>query len=156
MQFHTDALPFLEEMLEEAKDDDIELGIVSAYRSFDFQRTLKAAYVVQYGAGANKFSADQGYSEHQLGTTVDFSTPALGGGLSGFNKTEAYEWLQDNAYKYGFTLSYPEGNSFYVYEPWHWRFVGKDLARKLHRSDSFFYDLPQRDIDEYRLEMFDN
>jgi D-alanyl-D-alanine carboxypeptidase len=86
---------------------------------------LKSQYRVTYGAGtANSFSADQGYSEHQLGTTVDFTTPKVGGTLTGFDKTDSYKWLQNNAYKYGFILSYPSSNGYYIFEPWHWRFVG--------------------------------
>jgi len=60
-----------------------------------------------------------------------------------------------NAHKYGFTLSYPEGNQYYVFEPWHWRFVGEDLARDLKRDERHFYDLDQRAIDGYLLEIFD-
>ena len=153
--FHADALPFLEDLLESAKDDGIDLTIVSAYRSFETQAELKGAYVQTYGSGANTFSADQGYSEHQLGTAVDFSTPNLGGTLGGFGTTPAYTWLKENAHKYGFILSYPEGNDYYVYEPWHWRFVGIDLATDLHRDEASFYDLDQRTINEYLLTLFD-
>lgn len=145
----------LENLIEAAEDDNVTLWIVSAFRSFGTQSSLKASYRIVYGSGANSFSADQGYSEHQLGTTIDFTTRDLSGGLSGFSGTEAYEWLTNNAHKYGFTLSYPEGNAFYIFEPWHWRFVGTDLARDLHRDDKNFYDTPQREIDEYLLEIFD-
>ena len=155
MQIHREVEPFLEDMIEDADDDDIKLFIRSAYRSFGTQAILKQGYTVSYGSGANAFSADQGYSEHQLGTTVDFTTTGLNGGLNGFGNTPAYEWLLDNAHKYGFTLSYPEGNAYYIFEPWHWRFVGRDLARDLHRREKHFYDLDQRDINEYLLEIFD-
>jgi zinc D-Ala-D-Ala carboxypeptidase len=147
--------PFLIEMLTDAKDDGINLLVVSAYRSFDKQKDLKSAYAVQYGTGANTFSADQGYSEHQLGTTIDFTTDAMGGALTGFEKTEAYAWLQKYAHKYGFTLSYPEANDYYIFEPWHWRFVGEDLARDLHNDGKYFYDLDQREISEYLISLFD-
>jgi len=147
--------PFLEDLIEDAAQDDVTLWIVSAYRSFGTQSSLKATYTFQYGSGANTFSADQGYSEHQLGTTVDFTTRNLGGGLDGFGNTQAYQWLKDNAYKYGFALSYPEGNAYYTFEPWHWRFVGEDLARHLHDEGKNFYNIPQREIDEYLLEIFD-
>ncbi len=153
--FHADALPYLEEMLEDAKEDGVNLTIVSAYRSFETQAELKGAYLQSYGSGANTFSADQGYSEHQLGTALDFSTPDLAGTLGGFGDTKAYEWLKENAHKYGFILSYPEGNSYYVYEPWHWRFVGEDLASDLKRADANFYDWDQRKIDEYLIKIFD-
>ena len=154
-KFHSDGLPFLEEMMEDAKEDGIELWIASSYRSYEYQSQLKGAYTVTYGAGANTFSADQGYSEHQLGTTIDFTTTGLGGGLTGFGNTPAYQWLTENAYKYGFILSYPESNAYYVYEPWHWRFVGTELADDLHDDGTFFYDVPQREIDQYLLHIFD-
>ncbi len=154
--FHKQAWPFLLELLEAAEDDGIDPRIVSGYRSFEEQMELKNQYNVIYGAGtANRFSADQGYSEHQLGTAVDFSTGELGGALWGFEKTEFYEWLKENAYRYGFIISYPEGNTSYVFEPWHWRFVGISLASRLNRRGEYFYDMDQRDIDEYRLYLFD-
>ncbi len=155
LEFHGDAIDHLEDMLDDAKDDDIDLLVLSAFRSFGTQAALKANYKVTYGTGANAFSADQGYSEHQLGTAVDFTTAALNGGLDGFDKAPAYKWLQDNAYKYGFILSYPAGNVHYVFEPWHWRFVGKDLARDLHRKNTSFYDMDQREINEYLVSLFD-
>jgi D-alanyl-D-alanine carboxypeptidase len=153
---HALVWPKLEDLLEDAKDDSIELYVLSAYRSFDEQRALKGAYTVTYGAGsANTFSADQGYSEHQLGTTVDFITTGLNGQLAGFQNTAAYQWLLNNAYKHGFILSYPQGNGHYIFEPWHWRFVGEELARELHQSGKNFYDLDQREIDEYLADIFE-
>lgn len=154
-QFHAKALPFLEEMIEDAKEDGIDLWVASAYRSFQYQSELKGRYTVTYGSGANAFSADQGFSEHQLGTTLDFTTTGLGGGLQGFGSTPAYQWLTENAHKYGFTLSYPENNAYYVYEPWHWRFVGTELAEDLHDAGAHFYDWDQRKIDQYLLHIFD-
>lgn len=156
-EFYLDSevVPFFEDMVDDAKDDGVDLWVVSAFRSFDEQTVLKGRYTVTYGSGANAFSADQGYSEHQLGTTVDFTTTGLGGGLTGFHTTPAYAWLVENAHKYGFVLSYPEGNSYYVYEPWHWRFVGTELARDLHDDNKYFYDLDQRTLDEYLISIFD-
>ena len=129
----------------------------SAYRSFAEQRALKGDYTVTYGAGtANSFSADQGYSEHQLGTAVDFTNIKTGSSLTiKFGTTDSYQWLTANAYKYGFTLSYPENNYYYQFEPWHWRFVGVKLATMLHDTNKHFYDLSQRDIDQYLINIFD-
>lgn len=152
---HAQVMPFFEEMLQDAFDDGIELYVVSAFRSFNEQGSLKSAYTVTYGSGANAFSADQGYSEHQLGTTVDLTTVGINGGLSGFDTTPAFAWLTKNAHRYGFVLSYPKSNGYYIYEPWHWRFVGEDLARKLHREDAYFYDFDQRAIDKYLVSIFD-
>lgn len=154
-QIHSRVLPYLERMIDDAKDDDVTLYIRSAYRSFGTQTTLKERYTVTYGSGANTFSADQGFSEHQLGTTVDFTTVGINGGLAGFGETEAFRWLTNNAHRYGFTLSYPKDNSYYVYEPWHWRFVGVELATRLYEEEKHFYDLDQRTIDEYLVNIFD-
>lgn len=152
---HSDVLPFLHDLLEEAEDDGINLLVLSGYRSFTEQAALKSAYLTNYGVGANKFSADQGYSEHQLGTAVDFTTSDIGEDLSLFEGSDAHAWLLKNAYKYGFTMSYPENNEYYVYEPWHWRFVGKKLARHLDREEQHFYDIEQREIDTYITSLFD-
>ncbi|MFA5934530.1 MAG: M15 family metallopeptidase [Candidatus Paceibacterota bacterium] len=155
LQIGTETWPHLEKMIDDAKDDKVEIFVSSAFRSFDEQTALKTNYSVTYGIGtANQFSADQGYSEHQLGTTVDLTTTGLNGGLDGFDKTEAYKWLNLNAYKYGFVLSYPNNNTYYVYEPWHWRFVGIKLAKYLHSQNKNFYDLDQRKIDEYLINLF--
>jgi D-alanyl-D-alanine carboxypeptidase len=156
VQVSRDVWPYLEDLLKDALRDDVTILVASGYRSFETQKNLKDNYTVQYGAGtANTFSAEQGYSEHQLGTTFDFTTVALKGALSGFDTTPEYKWLQENAYKHGFIISYPKANTFYKYEPWHWRFVGQDLARYLYRQNKYFYQLDQRDIDEYLLEIFD-
>ena len=156
-RIHALVKPHLEDLLEEAQDDEIELYIKSSFRSFNEQGALKGAYSVTYGAGtANQFSADQGYSEHQLGTTVDFVTTGLGGQLTtAFENTAAYAWLAENAHRWGFVLSYPKNNGYYIYEPWHWRFVGEDLAERLYEDGEHFYDLDQREIDEYLVLLFD-
>ncbi|MEY2665168.1 MAG: hypothetical protein RLZZ480_273 [Candidatus Parcubacteria bacterium] len=154
-QLHSKVVPYFTDMVSDAKADGIDLWVVSSYRSFETQAQLKGAYTITYGSGANTFSADQGYSEHQLGTTIDFTTKGLGGGLHGFQNTPAYAWLQENAHKYGFVLSYPEGNSYYVFEPWHWRFVGEDLAEDMHDAGVHFYDWDQRKIDGYLVKIFD-
>ena len=153
----SDAWPFLQDLMNRADGDGLNLRVVSAYRSFTTQASLKTTYKVIYGAGtANQFSADQGYSEHQLGTAVDFTNEAMGSNLViAFENSEEFKWLQQNAYKYGFELSYPKGNTYYQYEPWHWRFVGTALAQKLHDQGINFYDMDQRDIDKYLVTLFD-
>ena len=149
--------PFLQRLIEDSIEYDLDIKILSAYRSFSEQTFLKSSYKITYGASsANSFSADQGYSEHQLGTTVDFTTPKVGDGLSSFSKTKEYEWLLKNAYKYGFILSYSEKNTSYVFEPWHWRFVGVSLATRLMEEREEFYTLEQRQIDPYLISLFDS
>ncbi len=154
--FLTQALPHLEAMISAASSSGVQFYAFSAYRSFAEQKALKSEYQVTYGAGtANSFSADQGYSEHQLGTATDLIAPGQGGVLDGFDSTTAYKWLLANAYIYGFVLSYPKNNSYYVFEPWHWRFVGVKLATDLHNQNENFYDMDQRTIDTYLINLFD-
>jgi len=157
--FLTKAYPYLQRMMDDAASSSVQLKIISAYRSFGQQAALKAEYKMTYGSGANAFSADQGYSEHQLGTAVDLTTQKIGDDFSnakgGFDGSDGYKWMADNAYKYGFILSYPKGNTYYQYEPWHWRFVGTALATRLHNDGKNFYDLDQREIDGYLALIFD-
>jgi len=155
-QFHTNALPFLTRMLDQASNSGVSIKIVSAYRSFGTQSTLKNDYLVTYGSGANQFSADQGYSEHQLGTAVDLADEKSKSPLEiSFDSTSAFTWLSQNAYKFGFILSYPKDNAYYVYEPWHWRFVGIELATRLAINKTNFSDLDQRTINTYLVNIFD-
>lgn len=154
-QFLSEAWPSLKNLLDSARSQGMPLYIKSGYRSFREQKSLKSNYSFMYGAGtANAFSADQGYSEHQLGTTIDFITTGTGGSLSGFDTTQSYQWLLNNGYRFGFTLSYPKGNAYYVYEPWHWRYVGIKLATYLHDKNLNFYDMDQREIDTYLVDTF--
>lgn len=155
-QFVSEAWPYLKNMIDGAKSNGVDLYVKSGYRSFAEQKSIKSKYSVVYGAGtANAFSAEQGYSEHQLGTTIDLTTTGLNGRLDGFDGKAAYQWMLTNGYRYGFILSYPKGNTYYVYEPWHWRFVGVKLATYLHDSNTKFYDLDQRTIDGYLVNLFD-
>jgi zinc D-Ala-D-Ala carboxypeptidase len=157
LQFHTYVLPFLTRMLDDANGvTNAGLQIVSAYRSFGTQSALKSGYKVTYGSGANSFSADQGYSEHQLGTAIDLTQVGSNNSLTiSFDQTSAFNWLVNNAYRYGFIPSYPKNNTYYQYEPWHWRFVGVALATFLHNNNKNFYDLDQRTIDTYLATIFD-
>jgi LAS superfamily LD-carboxypeptidase LdcB len=156
LKLHAEVWPHLKQLLDDSKKDGVNTYVFSAYRSFNEQTALKSQYKVTYGAGsANSFSADQGYSEHQLGTTVDLITSGLGGNLDGFDSTKSYDWLLSNAYRYGFILSYPKNNGFYVFEPWHWRYVGIKLATYLHNQNINFYDMDQRKIDEYLVTVFE-
>lgn len=114
------------------------LAVRSAWRSYDYQKALFDSYVRTYGrTKALKFSARPGHSEHQMGTTVDLT---VGPGVplsSKFGDSKSGKWMMRNGWKYGFIMSYPEGKrsaSCYGYEPWHWRYFGRTLARKIHES----------------------
>jgi D-alanyl-D-alanine carboxypeptidase len=147
--------PELENMINTAKAENITLVVHSGYRSFKEQMGLKTAYAQKFGLSkSNQFSADQGYSEHQLGTTVDI-TDGKSGLSTNFEKTLSFAWLQNNAHKYGFILSYPKNNSYYIYEPWHYRYVGVELATYLKTNNLNFYDLDQNVIDTYKIKIFE-
>jgi LAS superfamily LD-carboxypeptidase LdcB len=82
------------------------------------------------------YSAYPGTSEHQTGLCVDFITDSMGGELTtAFETTDAFAWLSQNAYKFGFILRYPKGKETitgYTYEPWHYRFVGREVATDIY------------------------
>lgn len=156
-QISSAVLPFLLDMTRTMESAGLNPRVISAFRSFGYQSNLKYNNSVTYGTTvSNQFVADQGYSEHQLGTTVDFVNTNIGSDMLAFDTTNEYKWLLQNAQKYGFVLSYPEDNAYYAFEPWHWRFVGKQLAQDLYNKGVSFYNTPQRDIDQYRLTMFEN
>ncbi len=132
MQLSERALEPLSEMVAEALSEGITLDLSSVYRSIDYQRDLFARYERVHGREqAERFSAEAGASEHHLGTAVDFGsiTPE-------FADTPAGGWLQENAWRYGFSLSYPEDKEWltgYIYEPWHYRYIGRP-ATELKRA----------------------
>ena len=111
-----------------------QLKVVSAYRSYNTQVSTYNGWVNRLGkAQADRQSARPGFSEHQTGLAVDINT----GADQGFGKTPAGIWLAANAYRYGFVLRYPDGFepiTGYEYEPWHFRFVGVDLATEMHTT----------------------
>lgn len=152
---HNEVWPKLEALMKDANSDSIDLLVLSAYRSFGTQAELKSAYTTVYGEGANQFSADQGYSEHQLGTAVDLTNSIVGNTFLSFDTSATYAWLLVNAHRFGFIQSYPKDNAYYEFEPWHWRYVGVDLAKTIYTNGTYFYDLEQREIDTYLISIFD-
>ncbi len=86
-------------------------------------------------AVVRSYSAEPGASEHQTGLCVDFITSTMQDLDNTFENTDAFAWLAENAYKFGFVLRYPEGKedvTGYIYEPWHYRFVGREAATDMH------------------------
>lgn len=129
----------LEEMFNAAKEDGIYLAGVSGYRSYETQEWLFNYYVdIQGEETARRYSAEPGHSEHQTGLVMDVS------GSTGycaaddcFAGTPEAEWLAENSWKYGFIIRYPEGKESitgYAYEPWHVRYIGKELAADVFAS----------------------
>ena len=115
-----------------------EVALLAAYRSIADQRALYDRRVDELGpAAAADGTARPGHSEHHLGTTVDFRLIGESDVDEAFASTPTGAWLGENAWRYGFVLSYPEGRSdvtCYKFEPWHFRYVGRDLAARVHES----------------------
>lgn len=130
-------------MLEATDQVGLTLKLISAYRSYTEQAVAHQKWAELYPDRASTLSALPGHSEHQLGTAVDFTTPEIlarmpNGFHTKFAETPEGLWLVDHAADYGFTLSYPEwatAETGYEWEPWHYRYVGVDLAQYLaHRQ----------------------
>ncbi len=129
----------LEALFAAAAKDGYSLMIGSAYRSAYLQTSLYNGYIARSGLTfAMQYSAQPGHSEHQLGLSVDINTASQECFLQEcFTSTADGQWLANNAYKYGFALRYLKGKEAitgYEFEPWHYRYVGVDLATALHES----------------------
>ena len=122
-----------------AEANGTPLVVISGYRSFSYQRQLFDERVDQVGEEAAAASiARPGHSEHQLGTAVDVLGPEGGELTTGFGATPAGEWLDAHAHEFGFIISYPDGGSeltCFDYEPWHLRYVGRDIAAEIVESE---------------------
>ena len=129
------------EMYEQAEKDGMQLVISSGYRSYKEQEETYEYYKKIKGEEEVKtYAALPGYSEHQTGLAFDIL--AIDTLIEDFEKTKEFEWLQKKAYKYGFILRYPKGKeklTGYDYESWHYRYVGKELAKKIY-EEKITYD----------------
>lgn len=124
----------LDKMFAAAKaEQNLKMWVCSGFRSYTVQKSLYNSYVRRDGAkAADRYSARPGYSEHQTGLAFDINYADYR-----FKNTAEAKWLAANAYKYGFILRYPEGKESitgYMYEPWHYRYVGVESAKKIFDS----------------------
>ncbi len=126
----------LEEMFTAAATAGIQLQVNSGYRSYQEQVDTYNYWVRTDGqAYADRTSARPGHSEHQMGTAADIGSN--GSYLEDFIGTPGAQWLADNSWTFGFIVSYPDGKESvtgYAAEPWHLRYVGKDVAAAVHAS----------------------
>lgn len=140
----------VESLASAAQADGIDVRIISAYRDYATQTTLYDSYVARDGQqAADTYSARPGHSEHQTGLVVDFDDHGDCYLAACFGETPAGTWLAAHASEYGFIVRYPDGKQAvtgFMPEPWHFRFVGVDLAERM-RADNVttleeFFDLP--------------
>lgn len=130
----------LKEMATAMRNDGLKIILQSGYRSEDTQSYLYNRYVARDGKEeADTYSARPNHSEHQTGLAIDVSHD---GTLEEyFEDTPQFEWLQDNAHKYGFILRYPKDKVYmtgYTYEPWHYRYVGIEVATLIKNENITF------------------
>ena len=137
MQLVREAKEAFETLSEDAKKEGMNIIAMSSYRSYDYQVNLYNNYVATDGKeAADTYSARAGYSEHQTGLAVDVYNKVLP--YTSFEETEEFNWMQENAYKYGFILRFPKDKvniTGYQYESWHYRYVGKEAAKYIHNHD---------------------
>lgn len=138
-------IPELTELMQAAKQDGITLVICSPYRDYDrqimlFNRKIKAymkkkmTYLEAYRVTAQAVTVP-GASEHQIGLALDIISDSYSSLNEGFGETAAGQWLAAHSYEYGFILRYPQGKEDITgieYEPWHFRYVGKEAAAYIH------------------------
>ncbi|MEX2014855.1 MAG: M15 family metallopeptidase [Candidatus Saccharimonadales bacterium] len=138
-QLRSEAAAAAKTMFEEADKAGFDLILASGYRSAQLQEILFNSYVARDGLeAASKYSARPGTSEHQTGLALDVTTKSRECYLEiCFAETPEGKWLKKNAHKYGFHLRYQKGKETvtgYQFEPWHFRYVGNDLAKILYDS----------------------
>lgn len=149
MKFSKRAEADLKAMFAAAQTDGIRLVFGSGYRSATLQKQFYDSYVAQDGqAAADRYSARPGHSEHQTGLGVDITSPSSTCHLEiCWEDTPEGQWVAKHSYKYGFTIRYQQGKESitgYQYEPWHLRYIGKELAAQVKNSQTLeeFFGLP--------------
>ncbi len=140
------------QMADAAKKEGLSMKVISAYRTEAYQKNLYNDKVRTSGKiNADKYSARPGHSEHQTGLAVDISSTK-----GTFEYTPEFRWLQKHAHEYGFILRYPKGKEWitgYAYEPWHYRYVGVDAAKKIYQEGITYeeYYVKYVDVNEFKL-----
>lgn len=138
-QLRAVAAKHLKEMFESAEASGILLHARSGYRSYKTQVHLFDRHISDYGeTSANQHAAHPGESEHQTGLAMDVTSESVGYDLTqDFGETKEGKWVEENAHHYGFIIRYPKGKeeiTGYLYEPWHIRYLGKELATYIYES----------------------
>ncbi len=125
------------EMWHAASQEDLTLIITSGYRDYETQERIYSSYLATRGKdAADRISARPGHSEHQLGYAVDIVTHGYGLVVE-FEESDEFAWLVDNAHRFGFILRYPDDAEHitgYLYEPWHYRYVGEEVATYIYEN----------------------
>ncbi len=136
-------------MKNDMNKENLNIRIISAYRSYDYQESLYARYMQNDKQEiVDSYSARAGYSEHHTGLAIDIDNGKQN--YNNFYLTKEFVWMQENASKYGFILRYPKNKediTGYSYEPWHYRYVGIKIAEYIKKHNSTY--------EEYYYEFID-
>lgn len=131
--------PYIEKLIYDANNNGINIIVDSAFRSGNYQQMILDKVISEKGNEAYKLVALPGTSEHQTGLAVDFAIYENGIYNDDIKEDDREAiWLKDNAWKYGFILRYPKGKediTGFNFEPWHYRFVGLELALELYQTN---------------------
>ncbi|MGO3147942.1 MAG: M15 family metallopeptidase [Leucobacter sp.] len=134
----------LEQLAAAASEAGVPVQLVSGYRSYDRQTQLFDGYVERDGVSeAETYSARPGHSEHQTGLAVDLDDGTGHALKSSFGQTPAGLWLRAHAHQFGFVLRYEQGEQpvvGYIYEPWHFRYLGTEIAIDMHERGIINYE----------------
>lgn len=137
--FRKDIKRYIDKLLKDAHALGLPLIVDSGYRSYDYQQVVLNALIKEKGNDAYKLVALPGTSEHQTGLAVDFAYYENGIYNDDVKEDDKEAiWLKNNCWKYGFILRYPKGKEHitgYKFEPWHFRFVGPKLAKKIYEEN---------------------
>lgn len=146
----SEALNKYKEMSNDALDNGYRIRIISAYRSYFYQKKLYDNYVSNDGIEkADLYSARPGFSEHQTGLVIDIDNYVTN--YEDFDKTKEFIWISNNSYKYGFILRYPKDKEYitgYQYESWHYRYVGYEIAKYIYENNITFDEYYYKFIDK--------
>ena len=131
-----DARIAFEKLSNDAYKKGLKIIVVSAFRAYSYQKNLYNKYVIENGLEyADRCSARAGHSEHQTGLAIDIM--GSNNDYNIFDKSKEFNWMTNNAHKYGFILRYPKGKEHitgFKYEPWHYRYVGIEAASIIHEK----------------------
>ena len=138
-----------DKMAKAAKESGYNIRAISTYRSYYYQKDLYNNYVAKDGQkNADTYSARPGFSEHQTGYAVDIDNTKVD--YTSFGSTKEFEWMKNNSYKYGYILRYTKENEWitgYKDEPWHYRYVGEEIAKYIHENPMTYEEYFVRFLD---------
>ena len=134
MKLVSEAKNAFEEMAKAAEKEKLKIIAMSTYRSYNYQVNLYNKYAKSDGKEkADTYSGRAGHSEHQTGLAADVYNGKTN--YTNFESTKEFDWMQEHAHEYGFILRFPkdkEDETGYIYESWHYRYVGKEIAKYIH------------------------